>query len=298
MTGVVADGVRLDLGRSEAVEEALRERAVDQRARAGVVRVEDACRPRARRRCRSRPSAIAAIASGQPIGSNSPSPFGPIAAQRRVSRTSGSRKGAVVADRALTAELAARDVVPGSPRTCLTRPSSMRHQHAAGVVAVARARRAHGLHATDDGRFGRRASPMRSGAYDERRIFPPTTRPLCRRGPDRARRLSRSPVPEHRLRLGAIKRESRPRARRGRSDRRCAPRGAAGGPLLVAADHDLGRSPRSASSSAAASHHSSSTGRVTSTWNCRRPGGRADAEGLHAGGAVCKQRRPAGGRHS
>ena len=39
---VVADGVRLDLGRAEAVEEALRERRVDERAGAGVVRVEDA----------------------------------------------------------------------------------------------------------------------------------------------------------------------------------------------------------------------------------------------------------------
>ena len=65
VAGVVADGVRLHLGRAEAVEEALREGRVDQRAGARVVRVEDARARRARRRSRAAARRSPAIASAQ-----------------------------------------------------------------------------------------------------------------------------------------------------------------------------------------------------------------------------------------
>ena len=71
--GVVADGVGLDLGRPEAVEEALREGRVDERARARVVRVEDARRavlaaiaPAARRSPRSPPASRPARTAARP----------------------------------------------------------------------------------------------------------------------------------------------------------------------------------------------------------------------------------------
>ena len=110
------------------------------------MRVEDARRAAARRRSRRGRSATAAIASGHPIGSNRPSPFGPIAAQRRRQPQLRIEERAVVADRALAAELAARDVVIRIAAHVLDAPVLERDQHAAGVVAVARAGRAHGLH--------------------------------------------------------------------------------------------------------------------------------------------------------
>jgi hypothetical protein len=45
VTGLVANRVRVDLGRAEAVEEALREVVAEQRERAGVVGVENRVRP-------------------------------------------------------------------------------------------------------------------------------------------------------------------------------------------------------------------------------------------------------------
>ncbi len=83
---------------------------------------------------------------------------------------------------------------------------------------------------------------------------------------------------------------------------RCAPRGAAGRPAArrVPITTSAGDARARRARPAAASHHSSSTGRVTSTWNCRPQVRRADAEGLHARRrcAPAAPRRPAAGIRS
>ena len=142
---VVADRVRLHLGRAEAVEEALRKGPVDQRARARVVRVEDARRAvpvRDRVQMgRDRRDRVGPVDRLEARLALRPDP-----AEWRGQPHLGIDERAVVADRALAAELAAGDVMIRIAADVLDAPVLERNQHAAGVVAVARARGAHRLH--------------------------------------------------------------------------------------------------------------------------------------------------------
>ena len=113
VAGLVADRVGVDLGRAEPVEEPEPEGVGEQRAGAGVVGVQDRLGRRRPSTMSLQRAAISAIASSQLTGSKRPSPLAPPRRSGAVSRACGSRHDAVVADRALAAELAAADRVVG-----------------------------------------------------------------------------------------------------------------------------------------------------------------------------------------
>ena len=142
VAGVVADRVRLDLGGAEPVEESLRKRVREQAQRAGVVGVQDR-RPAVvvhdlpeapgdlleRRVPRDRREATLSLEAA--------------AAKRLRQASLGIEPLAVVAERALAAELAAahRVVRVAAHDEAL---AAALDQDSAAVVAVARAGRAHG----------------------------------------------------------------------------------------------------------------------------------------------------------
>jgi hypothetical protein len=122
VAGRVADRIRIDLAGAEAVEEALRETAGEQRAGAGVVRMPDGLRAMSRDNVLEASRDLAGAWS-QPIASKRPSPLGPTRFMGRVHPRLGIEPGAVVGDRALAAQRAARHRMSGSPST-FTRPSA------------------------------------------------------------------------------------------------------------------------------------------------------------------------------
>ena len=140
--GLVADRVRVDLGSAEAVEEAQREEVGEQRERAGVVGVQERVRTCGRddfletagdRRERLVPrhglEAALALRADAPERSR----------QARL----GVEEGAVVADRALAAELAPTHRVIRVAPHVPDRPVPLDDRDPARVVAVPRTRRQH-----------------------------------------------------------------------------------------------------------------------------------------------------------
>ena len=114
VTGLVADGVGVDLGRAEPVEEAHREEVADQREGAGVVGVEDRSAPGSA--TIAQPAGDLASASSHETGSKCRLPLGPLrrkgsAAARRV------EQHAVVGRRAFPHSWPRLTGCAGSPRT-------------------------------------------------------------------------------------------------------------------------------------------------------------------------------------
>ena len=140
MPGLVADRVRVDLGRPEAVEEAQGEEVAEKRERSRVVGVQDRLPAgtsfdllQSRRDLGERFVPGDGLESALPLGADP--------AERARQPRLGIEERSVVADRALVAELPpAHGVVEISPDVS-DRPVALDDRDAAGVVAVARAGR-------------------------------------------------------------------------------------------------------------------------------------------------------------
>ncbi len=168
MPGLVAHGVRIDLGRAQAVEEALRRCVREQADRAGVVGVEDRVRAR---RLDDLGQAARDLLDGLLPGARLEEALAlrPDPPQRPGQARLGIEPGAVVADRALRAERAAAHVVVrvAAHDDVAVAPQ---HEDPARVVAVARADGADGIR--EDSRHARqsRASAIEAEHGEERPV--------------------------------------------------------------------------------------------------------------------------------
>ena len=140
VAGLVADRVRIDFGGAEAVEEPKRKEEGEERERARVVGVQD------------RVPAGVGLDSTETLGDLPERLVPGDRLERRVALWAGPTKrpresglgveeGAVVADRALAAELAAGHGVIGIAADMADRAVTLDDDDAAGVVAVPRTRR-------------------------------------------------------------------------------------------------------------------------------------------------------------
>ena len=142
--GLVADRVRVDLGRAESVEEAQRKEVGEEREGARVVGVQDCVRAGGRLDATETLGDVPErIVPGDGLKLPLALRAGP--AQRARQPRRRIEKGAVVADRALAAELAAAHRMLRIAADVPDRPVALDDRDAARVVAVPGTRRQHHL---------------------------------------------------------------------------------------------------------------------------------------------------------
>jgi hypothetical protein len=142
VSGLVADRVRVDLGRAQPVEEPQREEVGEEREGAGVVSVQDRVRAGGRL---DAPEALGDLRESLVPGDWLEPRLALRADPAKRPRQPRPRieEGAVVADRALAAQLAAAHGMIRIAAHVPDRPVARDHRDPAGVVAVPRTRRQH-----------------------------------------------------------------------------------------------------------------------------------------------------------